>query len=312
MKTQHFFFVLIVLFSFSCEQRTADNKMQMEPAVMKSKATSNEIKYESVAVDSAYAEIPPSPAPINQASKKSEPESTSFTEKKIIKDGNIVIVSNEIEKSKKSLDALLKQYKSYYENETLEHQRTYANYVLEIRIPNYNFEKFINALENGNNKIVEKQISTRDVTEEFVDGETRLKNKKIYLERYQQLLSKAANVKDMLEIEENIRNLQEEIESTEGRLRYLKDQVSYSTLNLTIKDEIGYKFDPNENYEGSFWERMKKSLFNGWNIIVDAVLFLLNNWSIILFFVAIYLFWRKSKYKNPINFFKRKESIDKK
>lgn len=71
------------------------------------------------------------------------------------------------------------------------------------------------------------------MTDQFIDLETRLANKREYLERYRELVKKAVSVKEILEIEEKIRLLEEEIESVTGRLKYLGDQVDFSTLNLT-------------------------------------------------------------------------------
>ena len=152
-------------------------------------------------------------------------------------------------------------------------------------------------VENGTDELQSKDVQSRDVTADFMDIETRLSNKRQYLKRYQELLSKAYTVKDIIEIEENIRNLQEEIESSVGRLAYLADQVSYSTLNVKLYIENDYVFKPEE--QDNFLERFKSSLSDGWNSIVNFLLWTIAIWPfIILGVVLLYVvrpWWRKRR-----------------
>ncbi len=136
----------------------------------------------------------------------------------------------------------------------------------------------------------------RDVTDQFIDLETRLENKRNYLKRYNDLLLKANSIKEILEIEEKIRALEEEIESATGRLKYLSDQVDYSTLDLTISTQKNFKYSP-ENRD-KFTELLKQSLSKGWFGLVDFFLFLIHIWPIWIIGVLIFYAWRKYKMKS--------------
>ena len=218
-------------------------------------------------------------------------------EKKIIKDGDISVKSKDIDNSKKALDKLVKSLNGYYENERLEKYDDKISYDLKVRIPSQNFEKLLTAVENGTDELQSKNVQARDVTAEFLDIDTRLNNKRQYLKRYQELLSKAGNVKDIIAIEENIRNLQEEIESSVGRLKYLGDQVSYSTLNVNLYSEKDYVFKPEP--QDNFWERFKTSISDGWNSIVSFFLWTIGIWPfLIIGFVVLYFvrpWWKKRR-----------------
>ena len=213
--------------------------------------------------------------------------------KKIIKDGNISIKAKELTTSKKNVDELIKAQDAYYLSEEMDNNDRTISFRLKARIPAANFEKFIALLESGKDEIVNKSIQARDVTEEFSDLETRLANKREYLKRYRELLAKAATVKDILAIEENVRTLQEEIESREGRLKYLNDQVAYSTLDIYLfqTKEFQYKPDGKDN----FFERVKKSLGNGWNSVVSLVLWVISIWPFLILIALSVLFWKRFK-----------------
>jgi len=205
---------------------------------------------------------------------------TPIDKKKIIKDGTISAKSRNVFASKRTMDTLLKTFNAYYEREDFENNERSISYDLTIRISSDTFEKLISALENGEEEVITKSIQARDVTEEYIDIETRLANKRDYLQRYKELLSKAITVKDIIAVEENIRNIQEEIESKEGRLKYLNDQISYSTLHVRLfkEKEYIYKSEPKD----SFPERVKKSLATGWNSIIDFILWMITVWPYIV------------------------------
>ncbi len=225
------------------------------------------------------------PPPIDKIEKQ------EVVKKKIIKDGKIKLRVTELESTKHGVDTLMAKYNAYYANESFNNSNRESSYELKIRIPCANFEKFIAAIESGNGEILYKEIDARDVTDQFIDLETRLENKRNYLKRYSDLLKQAKSIKEILEIEEKIRGLEEEIESTTGRLKYLSDLVDYSTLNLTITKQKEYQYNPASR--DKFSERLKHSLSKGWFGFVDLLLFLIKIWPFWIILTLILYFWKK-------------------
>lgn len=108
---------------------------------------------------------------------------------------------------------------------------TQTNEAVEIRIPANSFVKLTEALpEIG--RVLQKDIRARDVTEQFTDLKLRIAAKRKYLESLQKLLEKAQSAQAMLEIQKEVGKVVEEIESMEGRLRYLADQIAFSTISV--------------------------------------------------------------------------------
>ena len=226
-------------------------------------------------------------------------KNSNSSKKKIIKDGNLSIKTNDLNKSKILIDNILKKINGYYESEKFNNDYDSKSFNLTIRIPFQKFEKLISEIENGENEIINKSINTRDVTSEYFDIESRLSNKRGYLKRYKELLEKANSIEDILAIEEKVRILEEEIESKEGELKYLSDQVDYSTLELYIFKE---KDNIDKNNEDSFFDKILKSLGNGWKSIVNFLLWLVSIWPFIIVFISttigIRRYLRKRALKN--------------
>lgn len=119
----------------------------------------------------------------------------------------------------------------------------------------------------------------------------------LFRNRYNQLLEKAGKVDDILAIDENIRILQEEIESQEGRLKFLDDQITYSTLEINLFCEKAVNIPT--VLKDTFIKRFVESLNNGWNTLVNFVLWCIMQWPwyilIIVVIITIKLYLKKRK-----------------
>lgn len=237
-------------------------------------------------------------SPTPKMTKESE-----VVKKKIIKDGRLGIKVRKLKDAKTNVDTLVRNLGGYYDKESLSNNDYSTDYDLKIRVPAENLEILIDKIEKGDGEVAYKEIEARDVTEEFIDLETRLTNKQKYLLQYQVLLNSAKSIKEILDIQEKIRGLEEEIESTTGRLKYLNDLVNYSTLELNISQKKDYKFT--SEYRGNFFEKLKQSLSKGWYGFVDFFLFLLSNWAILILFSVLIYFWIKYRKRKKIK--KQKE-----
>ena len=223
------------------------------------------------------------------------PQSVHTDKKKIIRDGSMTIKSRNIEASKTKIDSLVKSLQGYYEQDILENRSDNIAYDIKIRVPSANFDRLIAIIQNGNDEIEHKNITTRDVTEEYIDLQSRLTSKEAYLKRYREILSKATNIKDILEIEKNIRIIQEEIESANGRLKYLGDQVTFSTLSVRLYQPKEYIYNPPQ--KDNFIQRILKALDNGWSIILDVIVGLFTLWPILLLAGTGLFFYKRRKNK---------------
>jgi len=267
------FSLIIIAFCFSCNSPAGRQSDKMDMA-------NYEMEEASVPITRQMAEAPVPPPPPSQVS-----ESSSVIEKKIIKDARIGVEVSDYSSFRINLDSLIGIYGAYTSNDNLYNNDESINCDISIRIPEKNFEKFITNLENGDGRILYKNISARDVTEEFIDIEARLKNKKDVEKRYSELLSKAQTIKDILDIEEKLRVIREEIESTEGRLNYLKSQVSFSTIDLMITQKLDFKFQPTK--EKNFFQLLIKSLDKGWKAFLQFTLFVFKLWPFIILILFV-------------------------
>jgi hypothetical protein len=227
------------------------------------------------------------------------PPQTVKIEKKIIRNGNLTIESRDLDDSKTRIDTLVGNYAGYISTESFDDQEDQLSYNITCRIPADKFDLFISGIESGPDKIISKSVNANDVTEQYYDVKIRLENERQVEKRYLELLGQARTVKDILDIEEKLGKVRQEIESKEGRLRLLDNQVSYSTLNIWIYQKKDRKYEPEDR--DSFGQRLLKSMHKGWMGFVDFLLFFLRLWplwivGLIIWRIAVW-FNRRSKRK---------------
>jgi len=88
--------------------------------------------------------------------------------------------------------------------------------------------------------------------------------------------------------------IQEEIESREGRLRYLKDNIALSTINIEMYQELK-QGEVAVVYEKGFFSKAKDGFLNGWSFILELLVGLINLWPILLIISLIVLFRKTIK-----------------
>lgn len=229
-------------------------------------------------------------ASIKFTSEKTVSEKTTAISKKVIKNGDIKIQVADLNKAQHQISTLLKNNKAYIQKEEFQNNDLDENLHLIIRVPHQNFDALINSFSTGIGSVLSKNISSDDVTEEYTDVSIKLANKKIYLEKYREMLKSAKTTKDMLEIQENIRDLEDEIDVSEGRLRFIDDRVNYSTLNLNLYKE---KVRSSATSGIGFGSRFADSLTEGWNSFVAFFLGIISLWPFFLLVPVLAFFWRK-------------------
>lgn len=246
----------------------------------------------------------PSPAPViseKTVSDKNESGEEIYTRKKtdtiskkIIKNGDMKIQVGDIKKAQNQVNEIIRKNNAYIQKEEFHNTDMDDNLTLTIRVPHKNFDALINSFSDGVGSVLSKNVSSDDVTEEYTDVAIKLANKKIYLEKYRDMLKKASTTKDMLEIQEKIRELEDEIDIAEGRLRFIDDRVNYSTLNLNLYKE---KVRSSATSKIGFGSRFIDSLTEGWNSFVSFLLGMVSLWPFFLTIPIIVFFWRKWKSK---------------
>lgn len=225
-------------------QRNLPDTAYDDSYVMNSKAVSSEWSgsgynglAEAVGIEGLTPPVYSDMANVMGYSSKEEaetvaPVSQEIIERKLIRTGTLNLEVSSLEDGADAVAAWVLKYNGYVSNSN---QYSNSSYFV-VRIPAELFDDAMNSFA-GLGKVQSRSVQADDVTDSYYDLKTRLETKKLLREKYNQYLKKAENVKDLMEIERNLNDVISEIESMEGRLKLLTNQIDYSTINIYLTAE---------------------------------------------------------------------------
>jgi hypothetical protein len=216
----------------------------------------------------------------------------NVTERKVIKEGEIKFEVADVIKTKSLIAKTVQELGGYISKDEVFDYTNKLEHRLVIRIPAEKFDLLLSKVSESAEKLDSKNINILDVTEEYIDIDTRVKTKKELEDRYKALLKQATKVEEILTIEKEIGKLREEIESVEGRLRYLKDRISLSSLTVTYYQKTNSAF--------GFSSRFGQAIRNGWDGFLLFCIGLTNLWVFILLAILgayVYILFKRRKKK---------------
>jgi hypothetical protein len=295
MKTKSFFLVLVFLCIStatqlsSCGHKSEDRRMEITDAFsLEQKASTTTVSeesektttkdYEGNRNQNAYA--------ADKKGLETPAVNNEQIPQKVIKTADLSFKIEKYDASRTKILSIIKQHHAYVssENQTGDEYRT--SNVMVIRVGSSDFDVLIEDLLKEAVFVDYKKINAEDVTEEFVDISARLKSKKDALLQYEMILKKANSIVDILEVQQYIRTLQEEIESIEGRLKYLNNKVELSTINLTFYEQG--KIMPMQRE--SFGFKVREAISYGWQGLVTFFIGLIYLWPLwLIVIITLYV-----------------------
>jgi hypothetical protein len=212
-------------------------------------------------------------------------------DKKIIKTASISLEVKNYNSFNNFLHGDLKKFGAYIAQE----EQNQTDYKIEdnvsIKVPVDQFDDLVAALSSQEQKIIEKKITSEDVTGQFVDTKSRLEAKKQVRLRYLDLLKQAKNMEDILNVQNEINGIQENIEAAAGRVEYLSHAAVYSTVNITYFQVLDASKENADQvpYRTKIWQSFK----NGWAWVGDVIVGIVSIWPLFLLGFGCWLVYKK-------------------
>lgn len=200
-------------------------------------------------------ETPPIPADVDPTEPIADP--SPVINRKIVRNATLEFKVTDFRASAKHINALVESFGGMISAEEESRENNALRSQMTIRVPAARFDRFLDTLLHESVYTATKHITAEDVTKQFVDTEARIRNQKATETRYRELLKQARNVKDVLEVEEQLRTIREEVEIQEAELRELKNNVALSTISLTFYQDTEAASAPESPYLSRIWGNLK-------------------------------------------------------
>jgi hypothetical protein len=276
--------LLFSVFFFSCNNKAKENQV-MDSAMADTKTNAPSQKQKSRENEKI---------PVGNSSQNSADSAVVQTpaivaahtdwDKKIIKTAIVQLEVKDFKKYNETIHNSIRQFGGYIAQEEQNLTKDKSETVLILKVPVDQFETVMNALPAGDVKVIQRKITSEDVTGEVIDTRSRLEAKKQVRLKYLDFLKASKNMEEVLQVQSEINSIQEEIEAAAGRVEYLSHQSAYSTINLTF-------YQPADGFKPTdvspiFLTRLGNAFKSGAEWLIELLVALISIWPIWLIVIG--------------------------
>ncbi|MFA7360693.1 MAG: DUF4349 domain-containing protein [Candidatus Kapaibacterium sp.] len=159
---------------------------------------------------------------------------------------------------------------------------------ITVKVPADKFDLLVAEISRIG-KVVNQNIQASDVTEEYVDLESRLKTQKELEQRLLKLLDeKAVKLSDIIEVEEKLASVRQKIEGIEGKMKLLRSQSDLSTLTINVYEPSMLSTSSGGGFFYELKQAIKKGLSGFTKVLAVLIVFIISVIPVLLLAYVVY------------------------
>jgi len=217
----------------------------------------------------------------------------------IVRTASLKLLTKDFDKTRAALEEVVRRHRGYSAQLTVGSESGSAHTLsATFRVPADQLDAAIGEIKQFAHVEQESQ-GGEEVTEQYVDLNARLSNARRTEQTLLEILAKrTGELSDVLAVEQELARVREQIERMEAELKNLQNRVSFSTLQVELREEYAAQLE----IPPSLGRRLRNAVIEGYGAAADSlvgvVLFFLNVgpflllWALILFLPARYV-WRR-------------------
>lgn len=303
--------VLVVVVLAGCSSsRDSDNSY--DSGTMSTGSSDSKANYdydmapmeESVEYEMSMDDMAESPdVSVDVLGNQAEGQGADLSDRKIIETRDIYMETLEFDVVTRNVENLVYNNLGYIESSNVtglgfndeknrEYNPRYAYFTL--RVPAEYYEGFVETLLTYG-YVISNNVDKQDVTNQYMDLETRINTLLVQEERLLALLDQSARLEDIMELERELADVRYEIESYTSYLMELDNKVRYSTVYLEVREV--FEIEEVEAVPVTFGERISSGFKDAWEGLVEGiqdfiVWFARNIFGLIIWLVILYVAFR--------------------
>jgi len=203
-------------------------------------------QYESVpAIPTAPATEPTAPREPGEGIDYSDGETAPLPEERmIVRNGDISLVVEDVLEARDEITQMAARLGGWVVNSNIYGEEEETRGWISIRIPSEKFDQALAELRGLAVRVNSESTTTEDITEQYVDLESRLRNAEATESQYLALLDQATEVDDILSIYQSLSQIRYEIEQIKGRMQYLERTSAMSLISINLEPALGPLVSP--------------------------------------------------------------------
>jgi len=205
----------------------------------------------------------------------------------VIKNGEIKIEIDNYDESEKKVVEIAGKFNGYLaSSNSLLSASGKKQGTIVLKMPSDKFDAALMELKQVG-KVMSDKVTSRDITEEYIDLEARLKNQKEFEQRLLKLLTeKATRLSDIIEVEQKLASVRQTIETIEGKMKYLKGQADFSTITINLFEPSMIETSSGGGFFYEIGQSIKKGL-KGFTVITGGIITVIISLLPVVIFVLL-------------------------
>lgn len=245
MKTKQALFSLIILSLLisACGLRASDNLTgRAEPGIGIAEAPPQ------APMEMDFAEAEERMAAGDAPGSVLQTNGNLTTERLVIRNANLTIVVRDPAESVDDIARMAEEmggfvvssntFQRAYGDSTLSEPLVATHASITIRVPSDSLDEALEMIEEDAEEVRSRNVTGQDVTEEFTDLESRLRNLEAAEEQLREILENAVETEDVLRVFEELRRVREQIEVIRGRMQFLQESARMSAISVELIPDV--------------------------------------------------------------------------
>jgi hypothetical protein len=154
--------------------------------------------------------------------------------KMVIKDAQLDLLVQSTDVAIAQVNQLTADYDGYIISTQSWYENGFKHATIRLGIPSASFETVLNQLRDLGLKVIQESASGQDVTNEYVDLQSKLTNLEATAARVREFLVDAKTIEETLTISAQLAELEGQIEEVKGQMRYYEGRSAYSTVTVNL------------------------------------------------------------------------------
>ncbi len=194
----------------------------------------------------AEMSVSKSVAPSSYNSRNVAP-APDVTNRMVVTSSHLSLLVNDVSAGMTGVKSYIDSIGGYMVSSNISRPEQGATGTITVRIPSIKLDEALAALKNQSVKVVSERMDGHDVTDQFVDNEARLVILERNKARFEEIMTSAKDVPQILEVQNEIFNLQAQIDSIKGQHNYLEQTAKMSLVTVYLStDELALPYAPTQ------------------------------------------------------------------
>jgi tellurite resistance-related uncharacterized protein len=227
-KKYLFIFIAAVLLLTACASAKNELAAPMIGAASEDFGGGYEVESQAVRVDN-----------VSSGSRLADSSASFAIERMVVKNAHLSIVVAEPSKAMDDIMRMAEEMDGYVVSSNLWETTSYNNLKvlqasISVRVPSDRLDEALSIIKAGAGKVTSESVSGEDVTSQYTDLSSRLRNLESAEVQLAEIMENATETEDVLQVYNQLVGVREQIEVIKGQMQYYEQAASLSSIEVSI------------------------------------------------------------------------------